>query len=306
MRQDVDRKVSIAERTLVSTLIGIVSGFFSFWLMRRTHLGAGDFTWAIHMAQRLVARQNPYDEVWQIYPLTAAFFGLPFVRVPPEIAAGIFYGFSSGVLALGLTREGYHRLLIFLAYPYWIGMLYVQWSPLIAASAFFPFLLPATMAKPQVGIPVFVSRFSLRGLWACICVAAASLVVFPRWPLFWFSEIGKYQHFYAILVLPGPLILLALLRYRDPDAILLLLTACMPQRWFFDTFTLWLIPRSRREILIATFFSWCAGIWRWYHFPHSMSEVGRWVVIFTYIPMLTILLFRQRASDSAMPGDAKC
>jgi len=275
--------------------------------MKRTHLGAGDFTWALHMAQRWLAGQNPYDEPWQIYPVTAGFFGLPFVHLAPEVAAGIFYGISSALLAYGLTREGYQRLLVFLAYPYWIGMLYVQWSPLIAASAFFPLLLPATMAKPQVGIPVLVSRFSLPGLWACIGMAVAGLVVMPHWPMLWLGEIGKYQHFFAILIVPGPLVLLALLRYRDRDAILLLLTSCMPQRWFFDTFTLWLIPKSRREILITVFFSWCAGIWRWYHPPHSYTEVGRWIVVFTYLPMLAILLLRNRVPDSDIekPGPAE-
>src|SRR5262245_41864451 len=127
-----EKKVAAHQRMLVSSLVGIFSGSFCFWLMRWTHLGAGDFNWAIDMAQRLMARQNPFEEVWQIYPLTAGFFALPFVHLQREIAAGIFYGFSSAALAFGLTRDGYHRLLIFLAYPYWIGMLYVQWSPLIA------------------------------------------------------------------------------------------------------------------------------------------------------------------------------
>ncbi len=289
-------------RIVVSGLIGVASGSFCFFLMKRTQFGAGDFIWTIHLAQRWLAGQNPYDEPWQQYPLTAVFFGLPFVHVAREVAAAIFYGLSSALLAFGLTREGYHRLLVFLAYPYWVGLLYVQWSPIIAASAFFPFLLPVTMAKPQVGLPVFLSRFSIPGLWACICVAVASLIAIPRWPILWLSQIGKYQHFVAILIFPGPIILLTLLRYRDRDAILLLITSCMPQRWFFDTFILWLIPKSRREIIITVFFSWCSGIWRWYHPPHSITEVGRWIVLFTYFPMLAILLLRRRASDGE-PGN---
>ena len=45
----------------------------------------------------------------------------------------------------------------------------------------------------------------------------------------------------------------------------------MPQRWFFDSFILWLIPQSRREIIWTVFFSWGAGIWRWYHIPSSFT-----------------------------------
>jgi hypothetical protein len=73
----------------------------------------------------------------------------------------------------------------------------------------------------------------------------------------------------------------------------------MPQRWFFDAFTLWLIPRSRREILFTAVFSWGAGIWRWYHLPHSFHEAGRWAVIFLYLPMLVVLLLRPRESVTA-------
>lgn len=287
------------KRVLVSAAIAVASGVFCYFLMRKTHMGAGDFNWAIDMAQRWSANQNPYDETWQIYPLTAGFFGLPFIHVGRELAAGIFYGISSGLLAFGLTRYGYHRLLILLAYPYWIGMLYVQWSPLITASAFFPLLLPAAMAKPQVGIPVFLSRISKPGFWACAVFGVVTLIAMPRWPMLWLGEIGKYQHFLALLVIPGPLILLALLRYRDRDSILLLATACMPQRWFFDTFILWLIPKSRLEILATVVLSWCAGIWRWYHPPHSMIQVGRWIVVFTYLPMLVIILLRDRRTQGA-------
>jgi hypothetical protein len=104
---------------------------------------------------------------------------------------------------------------------------------------------------------------------------------------------GHYEHFVPLLVLPGPLLLLALLRYRDRDGILLLLAACTPQRWFFDSFILWLIPKSRREILATVFFSWGAGIWRWYQVPHSFTEVGRWAVIFLYLPMLAVVLLRR-------------
>src|SRR6266568_394699 len=69
----------------------------------------------------------------------------------------------------------------------------------------------------------------------------------------------------------------------------------MPQRWFFDAFILWLIPKTRREILFTAVFSWGAGIWRWYQFPHSFSQVGRWAVLLIYLPMLVVILARTPA-----------
>jgi hypothetical protein len=283
-------------RIAVSATIGLASGAFCWFLMQRLHQDAGDFRWAIHLASRLLNGQNPYDTPLEQYPLTAGLFALPFVRLRPEVAAGFFWGISSSLLAFGLTRHGYTRLLIFLAYPYWAGVLTVQWSPIIAASAFFPLLLPVTMAKPQVGLPIFLTRLSRRGLLACAIVAIASLGLMPKWPWLWLHQIGNYEHFIPLLILPGPLVVLALLRHRDRDARLLLLSAIMPQRWFFDSFILWLIPQSRREIVWTVFFSWGAGIWRWYHIPHTFTEVGRCTVILFYLPMLVAVLRRKQPS----------
>lgn len=280
---------------MVSAAIGVASGIFCWFLMTHFHQDAADFRWALHLAHRLLARQNPYDTPLEQYPITAAVFALPFVALRPEVAAGLFWGISSALLAFGLTRNGYTRLLIFLAYPYWAGILTVQWSPLIAASAFFPLLLPATLAKPQVGLPVLLTHASRRGLVACALVALATLLIMPIWPIAWLKQTSNYQHFIPLLLLPGPVLLLALARYRDRDAWLLFLSALMPQRWFFDSFTLWLIPRSRRELVWTVFFSWGAGIWRWYHPPHTFNEVGRCAVIFFYIPVLAVLLFRKPA-----------
>lgn len=284
-------------RIALSAAIGIGSGAFCWYLMKHLHQDAADFRWALHLVNRLLARQNPYDTPLEQYPLTAGLFALPFVRLQPELAAGIFWGISSSLLAFGLTRHGYTRLLIFLAYPYWAGIITVQWSPIIAASAFFPLLLPVTMAKPQIGLPVFLTRLSLKSLLACVVVALLSLVVMPNWPWLWLRQTGNYEHFIPMLVLPGPLLLLALLRYRERDAWLLLLVAIMPQRWFFDSFILWLIPQSRRQIIWTVFFSWGAGLWRWYHVPHNFTEVGRWTVIFLYVPMLAVILFRPNQVD---------
>lgn len=299
MLQLIARKIlstmhSLRWRIAISAAIGVASGFFCWFLMLHFHQDAADLRWAIHAAQRVLAHQNPYDTPLEQYPLTAAFIALPFVRLQPEVAAGLFYGISSALLAFGLTRSGYWRLLVFLAYPYWAGILTVQWSPIITASAFFPLLLPVTMAKPQIGLPVFLTYASRRGVLACIAIGVLSLALMPKWPLLWYGQLGNYQHFIPLLVLPGPFLLLALWRYRDRDAILLVLSALMPQRWFFDSFILWLIPKSRRQVLATVFFSWAVGIWRWSHPPHSMREVGLWSILGFYLPMLAVVLLRAR------------
>lgn len=281
-------------RIAISVTIGVASGLFCRFLMMHFHQDAADFRWALHLAHRLISGRNLYDTPLEQYPVTAGLFALPFVRLQPENAAALFWGISSGLLAFGISRHGYHRLLIFLAYPYWGALLTVQWSPIIAAAAFFPWLLPLTMAKPQVGLPVFLTRPSRVGWSACVVVGVLSLILMPTWPRLWLKQMGGYQRFIPMLVWPGPLLLLALFRYRDRDARFLVLSAILPQRWFFDSFTLWLIPQTARELIWTVFFSWGAGIWRWYHTPHSSTEVGRLTVIFLYLPMLGVLLLRKR------------
>jgi hypothetical protein len=279
-------------RILVSMAIGVATGVLCWHILDHFHQGAADFAWARWGAQALLARQNPYDAPMQLYPLTAIFFGFPFVWLTPAVAGGAFYGASSALLAFGLTRHGWHCLLVFLAYPYWAGMLTAQWSPLIMAGALFPLLLPVSMAKPQIGLPVFLTHLSRRGVLACVVFGLISLAVMPAWPRLWIAHFGSYEHFIPLLVLPGPLLALAAFRYRDRDAMLLLTMAIMPQRWFYDLLVLWLIPKSRRELLITVFFSWGAGIWRWYHVPHSYTEVARWAIGCIYLPMLGVILVR--------------
>jgi hypothetical protein len=286
-------------RFAVSAAIGISSGVLCWAIMRNLGLGACDFNYALREARELLAGRDPYTIFHGApsYPLPAAIFGLPFLWVKPETAAGLFFGASSALLAFGLTREGYGRLLVFLAYPYWAAMLTVQWAPLVMASALLPWLLPVTTAKPQLGAPVFLTYPTWRGVVGCIVVLLASLVLMPHWPMRWLAGVGQHTHYVPLLALPGPALLLALWRRRDPDSHLLLLSALAPQHWFYDSFILWLIPRTRQEILATVCLSWGAGITRWYLMPHSWNEVGAWAVLWIYLPMLGVILLRGTESS---------
>ena len=72
-------------RIAVSATIGLASGAFCWFLMKHFHQDAADFRWALHLADRMLARQNPYDTPLEQYPLTAGLFALPFLRLAPEL-----------------------------------------------------------------------------------------------------------------------------------------------------------------------------------------------------------------------------
>src|SRR5207249_795770 len=102
------RTTPVRLRILISTVIGVASAVFCWFLLRRLHQGAADFTWAIRAAHHLLAGKNPYDTPLEQYPLTAALFGLPLVLLRPEVAAALFYGISS---ALATALDSSTRLL---------------------------------------------------------------------------------------------------------------------------------------------------------------------------------------------------
>jgi hypothetical protein len=296
------------KRVALSVLIGLSAAVLC-WLLQWTC----DFDWALTAAHDLLTGHDPYARALSVsthsvpYPLPAAAFALPFLYAGRRAAGSLFFGASSALLAFGLTREGYDRLLIFLAFPYWAAMLCVQWPPLLMAGALLSSLLPAVLAKPQIGLPILLTHWSRRGVIGCCVLAVASLLVMPSWPMRWLSNVGGFTSFVPLLVLPlGPILLLALWRSEDPDMQFLLLTALTPQHWFYDSFILWLIPKRRREILVTNVLSWCVpALWGSFYLYHSWNEfaslAGTAVVTWLYVPMLALLLLRNASGISRTP-----
>lgn len=299
-----EHKPSFARRIVISAVIGLVSGLLCFLVLSRFQIAAGDFTWSIRAAADLVSGRDPYayapGEYAIPYPLTAAFAGLPFIAFPYEIGGALFFGLSTALLAFGLARESYTRLLIFLAYPYWGCLIAAQWPPLLMAAALFPMLLPLTMIKPQIGLPIALTHLTRRGVLLCVAFGLLTLAAMPNWPFRWLSQISDYQRFIPFLILPGPLLLLALLRYRSRDAQFLLIASMVPQRWFYDGFMLWLIPRTTREILVTAVLSWGTAIWRWNVTPSDIEQVGLVSVLCLYLPMLGVVLLRKSSEAQSL------
>ncbi len=298
---------SMRQRVAISIAIAAIAALWCWAILSRNHQGAADFQWAIRLARHLQSGQAPYDTPLEQYPPAAALLGLPFVTLTGEVAGALFFGISSGLLAFGLTRTSYTRLLIFFAYPYWAAIT-AQWSPLVAASAFFWWLAPVALMKPNISLPVLFANLSRRAVFACGLVLAVSLALTLRWYWQWPRQLAHYGHFFPIAIFPGFLILLALfpLRHRplDKDALLLLLAAMFPQRWFYDAFILWLIPKSRREIIFTVAASWPVALLRWYGSP-DIHQVGRWSVLGFYLPMLAVILLRDERVKAWMPWNAR-
>jgi len=51
--------------------------------------------------------------------------------------------------------------------------------------------------------------------------------------------------------------------------------------------------------------SWAVGLWRWYHIPRTMQQVGLWSVLGFYVPMLIVVLIRPRSRNSSAPSQTE-
>ncbi len=278
---------------VIALLFGLVSGVVCF-LLRPAHFPPGDFNWAIYTAVDMINGVDPYaftpNPLKIPYPLPVGLFALPVLALPQAAAASVFFGTSSGLLAFGILRSReYWRLLAFISWPYVYALMMVQWSPLITAAWFLPVLAPLmVLVKPHTALPVALARWSTPGLWLAGIVLCLSLLMYPTWPFRWLAMVGDYQRLFPLLVLPaGPLLLLAVFRWREPRARLILAIAVLPLRGAYDLLLLWLVPSTWWESIVLTLLSWIMGLWG---LSTLMEIQPKWVVPALLLPALFFVL----------------
>jgi hypothetical protein len=262
-------------RLLLAVSIGLIAGIVAFAFLNRPGSG-GDYFFVWSAARSLLAGKNPYHIVAigpenpgndvLLYPLPAVLLVAPIAHLPVAASGGVFLGVSSALLAYGLSRDGYHRLPIFMGAPFLMAISLGQWSPLITSAALESNLGFVLAAKPNLGFPAWLYRPRVRAIVAGLAIIALSLLVLPSWPIDWYHNITtRPEKFSPIRTGLGPLLLLAVIRWRRAEARLLLAMACVPQALFFyDQLILGLIPRTFRQSLIfslATF----ACLLAWFH-----------------------------------------
>jgi hypothetical protein len=299
--------MTAGKRALVSIGIGIVAGSLCYDLLKATKSN-GDFWLSLNVARHVIEGSDPYsrpaapDDV--PYPLTAALLAMPFSFLPDPLPSGIFMGLSCALLAwLILASTKCWRLLMFLSWPFAYALLFVQWTPLMTCMWFLPVLMPLLLVKPQIALPMLLTaKPDLRGIAATVLLGVISLLVLPEWPLVWLQRTAGYQGTLPpLFVLPlGPLLALALLRWRKRVAWLLFLMALMPQRVVYDQLCLLLVASNWRELVFLISFSWISlpallYFGGWTSLPGGWQI---WIVATLYIPALLVLL-RSRKTDES-------
>jgi hypothetical protein len=234
--------VIVARRVAVAACVALAAGWYA-WLIAVTHPQGflTDFDQTHRAAQILWARGDPYavigvTEPWPFryfYPLTAAVAALPLGWFGLVEARVIFVSASAFLFAFAVTREKWWPLLVVASGAFVWSVRLVQWNPLLVAAAVYPWLGWAVSCKPNVGAISLAAIRDRTQLARTLAVATAflllSLIPDPRWPVKWLDALSHSTHFAPMVMRPwGWLLLLAAVRWRDPEARVLLALSLVP------------------------------------------------------------------------------
>lgn len=307
-------------RILPAALVGVLCA-----LMVRNHAVTApefvsDFDQVWAAARALVDGTSPYDAVgpdapfrwkWPLYyPLPAVLLAAPLATLSVATARIIFAAVSAFCFTLAISRDGWSRWPILLSVTFYVSIDLVQWSPLMASAFFLPAAAALVSCKPNFGLAVAAGAEDSRTwwwmFWGAAVLIALSFLVRPAWLAEWISNVRSAPHFVSpVSRRGGLLLLLALLRWRRPEArwfLALALTPLAPS--FYDQLLLVAVCQRWWESALLS-----ASTYVLYFYvgantpqPDYMSWgrlVGEATVWCCYLPMLAVLLHRR--NEGRMP-----
>jgi hypothetical protein len=312
MAQDSESGARLGARLSLALLAGLFGGALAAYTQITNGPYGGDYR-VVWMAGRdLLHGIDPYGvaangsvpELAQrfFYPLPAAAFGLPFAWLTPPLAAVCFAAGSAAFLMFAMTRDGFERVPFALGIPFIFASKISQTTPLITAFALTPALAGLALLKPNLGAAFLARSPRLGPVVVCGILCIAGLIAFPEWPAHWLATVrSSTVHGSPFRTSLGAVGLLAVLRWRRPEARLLFVMTVMPHGLaFYEEIPLWLVANSRREAMVLTLSSWlgCLG---WLslgdgQFMHSAP----WSTSFLYLPAVALVL--RRPNEGAIPS----
>jgi hypothetical protein len=189
-----------------------------------------------------------------------------------------------------------------------------QWAPLICAAILAPSLGWVAVVKPTVGLaPLIASgktRDQLRAIAVGVGLVIVSLVLMPTWPQRWWQSLHGGPQFSLLGHPLGWVLLLAALRWRRPEARMLLTLAIVPHTISLcETVYLLLIPQGLRSLLVFCGLSFVTfAVQRQTHtnLPEpaattAMVQAMRVpIILLLYLPALVLVL--RRPNVGAVPS----
>lgn len=299
---------TIVVAALGALAIGLGTGALSYALFPITH--GADFAQFHYHARMWLAGQDPYAGGFPImratrvvpeplfYPFPTLLAVAPFAPLPLPVAAAAFVGTTSALLAYAVIRWAPHQLPMFLGAGYIVAMGLGQWAPLVTATFLIPAVAWLAVLKPNIGLAMTAAKPTWVGLVGGGALLLATLAIQPNWPAEWIRNLHSMPGHPAPIAAPGGfLLLLALLRWRRPEARLIAAMSLVPQLMYFcDQLPLWLVPRTRRESMLLS----ATSLLAWMPAVIVAAREGRqpafnseWFVLAgVYLPALVMVLRR--------------
>ncbi len=307
-------------RRIALTLACAILGAVISWVYWRTppQPYPSDFSIVWAGARELRAGGNPYSIVGPgrphefpfplLYPLPAIVVAWPFSYLSLAAADRLFVALNSALLAWALTRDRLitPSLLVFTSMAFVTAAQVSQWSPGLTAAALMPSLGFLLATKPTIGAALWIAYPSRRSLLLVIAFVTLTLAWWPWWPSQWLATLSSAPHVVSpVTRWGGPLILLGLLKWRLPEARLLVALGCMPQTpILYDVVPLFLIPKTMDEGLILMVASlgvvWVRDLLQPVTYQESLALMGQTMVYLMYFPCLVMIL-RRKVETKALP-----
>jgi hypothetical protein len=269
-------------------------------------------------ARALWEGQNPYLVVgpgkkypwsWPLYyPVPALIIVGPLALIPVIAARVVFTSISAGLVAFGISRDGFARWPLFISISFVTAIELCQWSTLQYAAMLLPALGWIAVAKPNVGAVMAAHARTDRALVVMVAggvlLTAVSFAILPDWPQYWIANVRSAHHFRSPLVRPGGFVLLlALLRWRRPEARVIAALAVVPQTpGFYDHVLVFSAAKTFRESLalagltLGVFFG-VVLISPERTFAAWGEVVAKLTIVFVYLPALVMVLRRPNEGE---------
>lgn len=298
----------LAARVAIAMLFALAAGAICWRAQYVAHALGGDNLMIWRAAHIVLDGGDPYRLMWWMelpalhtpfnYPLPAVAMGLPFVWLRQQTAAIAFVATSAALLGFAITRRNLDRIAILFSVPFIFAAQLSQTSFLILALALLPATAGLTVMKPNIGLALFVWRPRWWAVFSGGLLLVGTIVISPEWPAEWLALVrSSPTHSAPIATGIGALALLAVLRWRRPEARLLIAMTLIPHGlYFYDELPLWLVASSRREALVLTGASWIGWV-LWLATSEGsgaprLHDAALWLVASIYLPCLWLVLRR--------------
>jgi hypothetical protein len=311
---DGEYSLTTRQRLLVAAVAGALMAALTYHAYGLAESPSSDFDQIWTAVHPFVHGQDPYKAVAAsklhaplFYPLTALITVAPLGFLSAGVARIVFAALGYGALAYaGAGRRG----------GLFLGVLSAsainaagggKWSPLFTAGAAVPWLSVFWVAKPNLGLSLAAGYPHRQALWGAVAVTLLSFVLMPGWLAEWLGTVGDRVHQPLVFRPGGFLLLLAAIRWRRPEARLLLALGCIPgSSALYETVPLFLIPANRYEGYVLTILSFVAAALMGFLVPAGTAPemmTGWWPYLLwlLYVPALAMVLRR----PNEWPDDGK-